>query len=766
MIAEIFAYTALAFGILFFTYAIRYYIALSILALTLFRTSPLNNKKGSNNRVYSGGEVTLRFKENSFNSNVRSNSSPPMISIHIPLYNEEKVVDRLMEALTSLDYPNYEVIVVDDSTDSTTEKLKKWSNHKKVKIVHRESRAGYKGGALNEALKHMDESAEYVVVFDADFIPPRDILWRFLESFENNKNRKGLEGWEKSSNLVAIQGYQWHVLNASENWITRTVSAEYAGNYLIERVYMENLPGVKMIAGSVFMIKAEILRKYGWRESLTEDWDLTLRLYRDGYKVAYTPFIASPAECPSTITALMRQRARWAEGHTYAVRKYFKEILRSKFLSLREKLEFLYLTPYYLNSFFFLVGTLCWLLAELLHAKIPFWTSILGWSLLFTNLIAIPLVNLTGLFLEYRASRHWTGALGFIPLMHILALPQAIASLRGLVEKKESAWFRTLKTGKITELNILYRLRKMLRKREKEVKKTSKKLWITFIIMPLILALTGLLQIGYFQSIIYDQNASLAVSASTTLMILIVLLFLKNRKSIENMKPLLLKTGAVITTTLLIVTLMVAAPIQASPTTSFRIQSVPLETLYFNKDGSTDPSNPGTLSIGTPSGNQPLDIGKTYWWASEKRYQFEEGDSGVWIFHLSGNCVPPNDYCTVRGEIYVIQNRNGGPSSGYKVGSYDLGTVQRDVSRDINIQVTFNKTVEEYCGSGCYILFSIELSGTAQKFQLDTGSEGPERRYTYLVIPENSFVIIIILIPILILRRRLVLKGGRILIIP
>ncbi|MEN2974731.1 MAG: glycosyltransferase family 2 protein, partial [Candidatus Caldarchaeales archaeon] len=391
MIAEILAYSGLAFGILFFTYAIRHYAALINIAISLFRSSSLRN---NNVRNYNGGTINgirLRIADDKITNGGRVDRSPPMISIHIPLYNEEKVVDRLMEALTSIDYPNYEVIVVDDSTDSTIEKLKKWNNHPKVKIIHRDNRRGFKGGALNEALKNMNDEARYVVVFDADFIPPRDILWRFLEIFENNGNGYGIESWEKKD-VVAVQGYQWHVLNASENWITKAVTAEYAGNYLVERVYMENLPGLKMVAGSVFMVRADILKRYGWRESLTEDWDLTLRFYRDGYKVLYTPLIAAPAECPSTLTALMRQRSRWSEGHTFAVKKYFREILQSRFLSLREKLEFLYLTQYYLNSLFFIIGTFSWLLAEFLGARIPFWTSLFGWSLLLTNLMSLPLV--------------------------------------------------------------------------------------------------------------------------------------------------------------------------------------------------------------------------------------------------------------------------------------------------------------------------------------------------------------------------------------
>ncbi|MEM4288237.1 MAG: glycosyltransferase family 2 protein [Candidatus Caldarchaeum sp.] len=585
MIAEILAYVALALGFLFFTYAVRYYTALFSVARLLIKRNGgngngrngnhvngnghngnglslrINNGNGANGNGQNGFALRQKYSNhangNSYES--RANGSKvdaPLISIHIALYNEERVVERLMEALSSLDYPNYEVIVVDDSTDSTTEKLKRWSNDPRFKIIHRESRKGFKGGALNEALRHTHPDAKYIVVFDADFVPPNDVLWNLLASMNSSGNGNGFEEWVRSSRVVAVQGYQWHVLNASENWVTKAVTAEYAGNYLVERLFIEQLPGVKMIAGSVFMVRADVLRRYGWRECLTEDWDLTLRLYRDGYKVAFTPVAAAPAECPSRVVSLMRQRARWAEGHTFAVRRYFGEIIRSKFLSLREKLEFLYLTPYYLNSFFFVVGTVAWLTAEFLGAKIPFWTQLLGWSLLFTNLIAVPLVNLTGLFLEYRASRHWTGALFFIPLMHSLAIPQAIAAFKGLVEGRESAWFRTFKTGKVTESALFLRLRRLIH-RDRKTRRVNKGLWSILIVLPFLLAAVRMGQSNVFPE---SQYAAVLLAASGAA----ALYLLAGRKA-SHTQIALYKTVALAATTLFLATLVLTTPAQAYP---------------------------------------------------------------------------------------------------------------------------------------------------------------------------------------------------------
>jgi cellulose synthase/poly-beta-1,6-N-acetylglucosamine synthase-like glycosyltransferase len=457
---------------------------------------------------------TLHKQENGNRSNGKNsngNNHQHFVSIHLPFYNEKNVADRILKACTSLDYENYEVIVADDSIDETVEILKKWEDHPKVKVTHRESRKGWKGGALNEALKRMDPRAEYVMVFDADFVPPSDIIQQFLPYFGNNTNGnhngnngnnhlngnhsngnngtvskdeyqriiEKLEQWYEKRELAVVQGYQWHYLNAGENWLTKGIRAEYSSSYVIERTSQELIGSMKMIAGSVFMIKADIIKKHTWSTSMTEDWELTLRLYLDGYKVSYTPYIQAPAECPSTIPQLAKQRMRWAEGHTFNAKKYFWEVLRSPKISTREKLEFAYYAPYYLQSFIFLIGTFFWFLSETMHQYLPFWTQVFGWSLLLSNLLALPFMGLVGLFLERNVRRDFAGILSFIVMSYILVPFQAYASLKGLLEKKEGGtWIRTLKTGKITEALTKLRLGRVWRElmpRRKEKKGKAKK---------------------------------------------------------------------------------------------------------------------------------------------------------------------------------------------------------------------------------------------------------------------------------------------------
>lgn len=238
--------------------------------------------------------------------------------------------------------------------------------------------------------------------------------------------------------------------------------AEYSGSYMVERVAEEALGALKMVSGSVFMVRADALRSLGWTTSITEDWELTLRLYLEGYRVVYTPLIQAPAEIPSTVSSLVRQRMRWAEGHTHAVRRYFWRVLLSDKMTGAEKAEFLYFAPYYLQSLLFLVGTVCWVVSEVYRRRPPFWTPVLGWGLVVSNLLAIPMMGLAGVFLEGDLREDYPGILGFMAVSLLLTPYQAYAALRGLLEAHEGAWVRTLKTGFITDSLIGVKFRSLV----------------------------------------------------------------------------------------------------------------------------------------------------------------------------------------------------------------------------------------------------------------------------------------------------------------
>jgi len=153
----------------------------------------------------------------------------------------------------------------------------------------------------------------------------------------------------------------------------------------------------------------------------------------------------------SSLSRLVRQRMRWAEGHSFNVKKWFVPIFTSPLISVTEKLEFAFYVTYYLQALLLLIGTIAWVIAELgLHAHIPGWTAVLGWSLLIANLLSLPLMNVAGLFLEEAPGRDFRGAIASIATAYLLVPYQAWAALKGLLEPREGGWVRTPKTGQLT----------------------------------------------------------------------------------------------------------------------------------------------------------------------------------------------------------------------------------------------------------------------------------------------------------------------------
>src|SRR6266705_3637709 len=466
-IAYALAFTGLLLGGIFFAYAVKYYLSTGIVLLSALL--PAGRRRNGNGhdatgaeRQHSSGLIGISRGRGNGNGNGNGHGNGngngyhidlgyhPFVSVHVAAYNERRVIERLLNSLDQLEYPAYEVVLVDDSTDESVQILQRWVGRPKFKILHRNSRQGFKGGALREALKVMDPRTEYVVVFDADSMPFPDSVDRFLPYFYD---RGGVDGApRRRDEIAAVQSYQWHVLNKSESWLTEAVRAEYAGSYMVERPFQDAVGALKMVAGTAYMIRADILRQVGWGTSLTEDWELTLKLYARGYKVVYTPWAETPAECVGTFSRLARQRMRWAEGHTYNVRKWFLPVMLSRSVSPLEKVEFLFDAAYYLQAALFASGTFSWLLSEVVfRAHIPGWTAALGWSLIFSNVFALPLMNLGGLILEDAPPRDLQGVLGALVLSFALVPFQGWAALKGLLEREEGPWFRTPKTGRITD---------------------------------------------------------------------------------------------------------------------------------------------------------------------------------------------------------------------------------------------------------------------------------------------------------------------------
>jgi cellulose synthase/poly-beta-1,6-N-acetylglucosamine synthase-like glycosyltransferase len=297
--------------------------------------------------------------DDNLNSNVPeigSTQSPeyilnPVISLIIATNNEESVIGTLLNSLEKLTYNpmRFEIIIVDDSTDSTIQILEERKKRMQNLRVIKGKMTGSKGAALNLAIKNLRHDTSWVIILDADVILPPDIIEQFLDILSNSKRM-----------CDAIQGYCIPYNNGiyqngeSKNWVSRGVEFRLALRNRIEFVARDKLHLPVQITGSLFMIKNSILQKTGFSTDLCEDWDLTLQLYiRENdtnntqnknnselstSNIHFSERLNAWNQSPTSFSSYFMQRLRVAEGHTRGFIKKIPRLLECK-QSIIKKLE-------------------------------------------------------------------------------------------------------------------------------------------------------------------------------------------------------------------------------------------------------------------------------------------------------------------------------------------------------------------------------------------------------------------------------------------
>ncbi len=263
----------------------------------------------------------------------------PFVTIQLPIFNEQFVIGRLIEACCRLDYPRdrFEIQVLDDSTDETTEVARAIvesyaAGHnglppQPIFYLHRENRYGYKAGALDAGLH--TARGEFVAIFDADFVPPRDWAMKVIHHFA-----------EPETGMVQTR---WTHMNRNYSFLTQVEAILLDGHFVLEH-------GGRSRAGVFFNFngtagmwrRAVIPAAGGWQhDTLTEDTDLSYRAQLTGVKFKYLQDVECPAELPIEMTAFKTQQARWAKGLVQTGIKILPRVLRSN-APFHTKLEAVY----------------------------------------------------------------------------------------------------------------------------------------------------------------------------------------------------------------------------------------------------------------------------------------------------------------------------------------------------------------------------------------------------------------------------------------
>jgi cellulose synthase/poly-beta-1,6-N-acetylglucosamine synthase-like glycosyltransferase len=262
----------------------------------------------------------------------------PRVTVQLPIYNEQYVVERLIESASKMEYPRdrFEIQILDDSTDEThpfTERLvaQYKATGLPIEYIHRTNRHGYKAGALQNGLK--TAIGEIVVIFDADFIPPVDFLERVVHQFADPK--------------VGMVQTRWGYLNRHYNLLTEVQAMLLDGHFVLEHVARSGAGLFFNFNGTAGALRRAMIDDAGgWQhDTLTEDSDLSYRAQLNGWKFVYLPSIECPSELPVDTYGFQVQQSRWAKGLTQVAMKLLPRILKSD-LPWRIKAEaFFHLTP-------------------------------------------------------------------------------------------------------------------------------------------------------------------------------------------------------------------------------------------------------------------------------------------------------------------------------------------------------------------------------------------------------------------------------------
>jgi len=375
----------------------------------------------------------------------------PKVAIHIPIYNEAQVIHRLLNACLNLDYPKdkLQIIIVDDSTDRTKEITREFGEKypSLIKVIYRGKRIGFKAGALNEAMKYT--TADLIVTFDADAIPPRDFIKRLVPYFY-------------AEDKVGFVQANIEFINRDATWLTKAISLAIKGYYIIEQAarYYSGLYASSFGTSVMFRRKA-IEEAGGWHsDTLAEDIDLSFRMQMKGWKGVFVPEVKCLGEVPPLFSIFKMQEYRWSKGYMQCLKKFSKTFLYDGKIPLIQRIEAVLNLSYVLIYPIAILGLLLNMLMLFLMPQtflITFWTNPNATLLIGASVvtIAVPTILYLLVAIEEKDKRY----IKYLPALGTLWCGVSISNAKAVIEVlmgKTSAFFRTPKFGVIDSIDKRY----------------------------------------------------------------------------------------------------------------------------------------------------------------------------------------------------------------------------------------------------------------------------------------------------------------------
>jgi cellulose synthase/poly-beta-1,6-N-acetylglucosamine synthase-like glycosyltransferase len=368
----------------------------------------------------------------------------PKVTVQLPLYNELYVVERLIESVCKLNYPQnrIEIQVLDDSTDHSLELTKKIIAQKQAlgfDIVHitREKNIGFKAGALQNGLNL--SKGQYIAIFDADFLPEADFLQKLIPYFNQAQ--------------IGMVQSRWGHINQNYSLLTKVQAFGLDGHFTIEQTGRNHANLFLNFNGTAGIWRKTCIEEAGgWQhDTLTEDLDLSYRAQLKGWQFQYVENVVSPAELPVESNALRSQQHRWTKGAIETSKKMVKEIWKAN-IGIPKKI---FGTLHLMNSYVFIFVLLTSILSvPILYIKSQDIIPAIYFQLLSVFLLGFVIVSIFYLVAS-RSKKENLGLFAklfplFLSVSMALSFHNSIAVLEGLFGFK-SDFIRTPKFN-ITKL--------------------------------------------------------------------------------------------------------------------------------------------------------------------------------------------------------------------------------------------------------------------------------------------------------------------------
>jgi cellulose synthase/poly-beta-1,6-N-acetylglucosamine synthase-like glycosyltransferase len=363
----------------------------------------------------------------------------PRITVQMPIFNEQYVVDRLLDAVCKLDYPRekLDIQLLDDSTDETIAVARALVERyaalgHPVHYLHRDNRSGFKAGALEEGLK--TAKGEFVAIFDADFVPPPDFLLKCIHHFTDPK--------------IGMVQTRWTHINRTYSLLTEVEAILLDGHFVLEHSGRARSGVFFNFNGTAGMWRRVAIDEAGgWQhDTLTEDTDLSYRAQLKGWKFLYLQDVECPAELPVEMTAFKTQQARWAKGLIQVAKKTLPKVFASDVPRLVKVEAWYHLTANLSYPLMIVLSVL--LLPAMIIRFYQGWFQMLYIDL---PLFMASTFSISSFYLVSQKElfpKTWPRAFLYLPLLMALGIGLTITNTRAVLEAlagKQTAFARTPK---------------------------------------------------------------------------------------------------------------------------------------------------------------------------------------------------------------------------------------------------------------------------------------------------------------------------------